>query len=100
MRTCEVRIDVLREELEQYIWTFRWVWLANLAAFVWGIVARHYDVIVIAAISALVGLIGVGRTRRGRRLVDHAANACLPQRDDGSEEEPEQGQQLGIEPDD
>ena len=75
---CEIEIDLLREEVEQDIWTFRWVWLINLAALVWGVVVRHYDVVIIAALSGIVALVGIGRTRRGRRLVDMVARVCLP----------------------
>lgn len=77
MAKCETQIDYLREELETDIWTFRWLWLINLAAIIWGIVTRHYDILVVGAVSGVVALVGVGRTRRGRRLVDRVANVCL-----------------------
>jgi hypothetical protein len=77
MKQCETQIDFLREEVDRDIWTFRWLWLINLAAVVWGVVLRHYDVVVIAAVSALVALLGIGRTRRGRNLVDRVATVCF-----------------------
>ena len=84
---CETQIDLLREEVEQYIWTFRWLWLINLAAIIWGVVMRHYDVVIVSAVSAAVAIIGVGRTRRGRRLVDRAADVCLPPKPESGEPE-------------
>lgn len=80
MQRCETEIDILKEEVEQHIWTFRWLWLINLAAVVWGIVARHYDLVIVAAVSGLGALIGVGRTRRGRRMLDRAMAVCVPSR--------------------
>ncbi len=78
MNECETQMDRLREEMDTDIWTFRWLWLINLAAIVWGVISRHHDVIVIAAVSAIVSIIGIGRTRRGRKLVDRVDNVCFP----------------------
>ncbi|MBI2843912.1 MAG: hypothetical protein HYX78_10975 [Armatimonadetes bacterium] len=86
METCKSQIDILREEVEQYIWTFRWLWLVNLGAIVWGIAVRHYDVVAVAAVSALIAIVGVGTTRRGRRLVDRAEVVCAqPPRQESAE---------------
>lgn len=77
MAQCSRQIDVLREEVDKDIWTFRWLWLVNLAAIVWGVTERHYDVVSIGALSALIALVGIGRTRRDRRLVDRVASLCF-----------------------
>jgi hypothetical protein len=78
MTECETQIDRLRDELESDIWTFRWLWLINLAALVWGLATGNWALLCFAAVSALVAIIGVGRTRRGRKLVDRVENTCLP----------------------
>lgn len=77
MDRCESEIDILKNELDADVWTFRFLWLVNLAAVIYGLSVRHYDVAVIAGISTLVSLIGVGRTRRGRRLIDRVARVCM-----------------------
>ena len=79
MAKCETEIDVLKGEMEQYIWTFRWLWLINAGAIVWSMAARHWDVAGLGAVSAVVAIIGVGRARRGRKLVDRVRDVCLPQ---------------------
>ena len=88
MNSCENQIETLLEEVDQHIWTFRWLWILNLAGIVWGIAVGHYDLAILAAVSALIALIGVGRTRRGRRLIARVAEACLRVRA-GEEREPE-----------
>lgn len=78
MTRCETQIDILKDEVERHIWTFRWLWLINLGGIVWGLVARNNGMVAIASISALVAIIGVGLTRRGRRVVDRLIIACFP----------------------
>lgn len=82
MLKCETQLDVLRENIETYIWTFRWLWLANLAAIVYGAVKGHYDLVGFGIISAVIAIVGVARARYGMRAVDKAASVCI-QRGDG-----------------
>jgi hypothetical protein len=84
---CETQFDILRESVETYIWTFRWLWLINIAAVVWGIYSRHMDIVAFGAVSALVAIVGVARTRRGRRLVERAENVCMPPRPEAAQPE-------------
>lgn len=89
MNKCDIQLDIIREDVETYLWTFRWIWIINLAAIVWGIVRRRYDIVVLAAVSALVAMVGAARTRRGRRLVDKATSVCITPR--AGEVEPDVG---------
>ncbi|HOM71628.1 MAG TPA: hypothetical protein PLU88_10740 [Armatimonadota bacterium] len=77
-RKCDTQIDLLKEEVDYDIWIFRWIWFINLFGTVWGLLAGHFDMVVLAVITSLVALLGIGRTRRNRKLVDQAANVCLP----------------------
>ncbi len=78
MDQCRTEIELLKDELEFDIWTFRWLWLINLLALVWGLVVHQYAVALLAAVSALIALIGIGRTRRGRRIVKTVGQVCVP----------------------
>lgn len=78
MSKCEDEIDILKDEVEYSIWVFRWLWLVNLVGLIWGIVFRQYSLIAVAGVSALVSLIGIGRTRRGRRLLGIVRRVCAP----------------------
>jgi hypothetical protein len=79
---CDTEIDILKNEIDQDIWTFRWVWLVNLAAIIWGAVMHHWDIVVISAISAAIALVGIGRTRRDRHTVDRVADVCIPRQEE------------------
>jgi hypothetical protein len=75
---CETSLDALKEELEGYVWTFRWLWFLNLAAVVYGLYVRIYELVAFAVVSGMVSVVGIGRARRGRRLLDRAVKACIP----------------------
>lgn len=77
---CDNQFEVLKEEFEREIWTFRWLWIINLIAIIYGAYFHHPDMIGFGIISALVSIVGVGRTRYGRRAVERAAKICLPRR--------------------
>jgi hypothetical protein len=86
MARCETQLDILKEYVDTYTWTFRWLWLINLAAIAWGIYMRHYDLVAFATISAVVAILGIARTRRGTRLVEKAERICLPPQGESSPE--------------
>jgi Flp pilus assembly protein TadB len=77
MYQCKAEIDLLKSEIEEHIWTFRALWLLSLAALVWGIVVVHYDVIIVAASTAIISLVGIARTRLGRKMADRVSRVCL-----------------------
>jgi hypothetical protein len=80
MNQCKSEIDLLKGEIEEHIWTFRALWLLSLGALIWGIVVKHYDVIIISASSAIISLIGIGRTRIGRKMADRISRVCVIER--------------------
>lgn len=82
MIRCETEIDTLKQRVEQDIWTFRWIWLFCLAAIIWAIAVQHWDALFIAAVSAAIALVGIGRTRRDRKMVDRVADVCIPKQQD------------------
>lgn len=82
MGRCETEIDGLKLEVEQGIWTFRWIWLINVAAIIYGTVVHNWDVVVVTAVSAAVAMVGIGRTRWDRKLVDRVAKVCIPKKSD------------------
>jgi hypothetical protein len=65
----ESQLGQLAEQAQRYLTAFRWLWLLNLAAAVVGVATQHYYLMVVAAASSLIALIGVGLARVGRRTV-------------------------------
>lgn len=78
MERCRTGINLLKEEVEYDLWTFRWLWLINIGGFAWGVATHIYELVAISGVSAVVSLIGIGRTRRGRRLINRIAATCVP----------------------
>lgn len=70
------RLDLIEDQVESYASTFRWIWWFNLAAAVWGALNGHREVAVVAGITALMAIIGVGLVRRGLKSIARAIARC------------------------
>lgn len=68
----ELQFEVLREQAQRYLTTFRWLWLLNLAAAIIGVVTHYYGLTVVAAGSSLIALVGVAYARNGCKTVSEA----------------------------
>lgn len=69
----ELQPGLLTTQAQRYLTTFRWLWLLNLAAAVVGMATHHYVLMVVAAGSSLIALIGVAFARRGRMTASEIA---------------------------
>ncbi|MCL5104257.1 MAG: hypothetical protein M1133_09095 [Armatimonadetes bacterium] len=68
----ESQLGLLTTQAQRYVTTFRWLFMVNLAAAVIGVATRHYELMVVAAGSSLIALIGVAFARMGRKTVSEA----------------------------
>lgn len=69
----DFQFEVMREQAQRYVTTFRWLFVSNLTAAVIGVATRHYELMAVAAGSSLMALIGVALARRGRKTVSEAS---------------------------
>lgn len=69
----ESQLGRMTTQAQRYLTTFRWLWLLNLAAAIVGVTTHHYGLMVVAAGSSFIALIGVAFARRGQRTVLEAA---------------------------
>lgn len=70
----ELQFGVMIVQSERYLTTFRWLWLLNLAAAIVGVVTHRYELMIVAAGSSFIALIGVAFARIGRKTVSAAAS--------------------------
>ena len=68
----ESQLGRLTTQAQRYLTTFRWLWLLNLAAAIIGVATHHYALMIVAAGSSFIALIGVAFARRGRTTVSEA----------------------------
>ena len=68
----ELQFEVLKEQTQRYVTTFRWLFALNLTAAFIGMITRHYELMAVATGSFLIALIGIAFARRGRKTVKEA----------------------------
>ena len=68
----ELQFEIMKEQTQRYVATFRWLFVSNLIAAFIGMITRHYELMAVAAGSSLIALIGIAFARRGRKTVSEA----------------------------